>query len=219
MLWRTLALVVAGLAVFAIIGGKDALTLSLEPQVARIAIEGTITEDRTQLKMLKKIRDGRQREGPARVREQPRRHHVRRGGALPSAPDVASRQACRRAVRDDRGLGGIYRGLGTDYIVARGNTITGSIGVLAQWPEVSQLLDKVGGHVQRGEKRPLRLRRTSSSRPHPRPRRSCRTPSTTASAGSCRSSKRAGAFHRLRSKGYGRAHLLGPPGARGQARG
>ncbi len=35
-------------------------------------------------------------------------------------------------------------GLGTDYIVARGNTITGSIGVLAQWPEVSQLLDKVG---------------------------------------------------------------------------
>ena len=35
-------------------------------------------------------------------------------------------------------------GLGTDHIVSRGNTITGSVGVLAQWPEVSELLDKLG---------------------------------------------------------------------------
>ncbi|MGE0855762.1 MAG: S49 family peptidase, partial [Hyphomicrobiaceae bacterium] len=39
-------------------------------------------------------------------------------------------------------------GLGTDYIVARGNTITGSVGVLVQWPEFSELFEKVGVKVR-----------------------------------------------------------------------
>jgi len=42
---------------------------------------------------------------------------------------------------------GYIVGLGTDHIVSHGNTITGSIGVLAQWPEVSALLDKIGVKV------------------------------------------------------------------------
>ena len=39
---------------------------------------------------------------------------------------------------------GYMIGLGTDYIVSRGNTITGSVGVIMQWPEVSELLAKIG---------------------------------------------------------------------------
>ena len=35
-------------------------------------------------------------------------------------------------------------GLSADHIVARGNSITGSVGVIFQWPEVSGLLDKIG---------------------------------------------------------------------------
>jgi protease-4 len=49
---------------------------------------------------------------------------------------------------------GYIVGLGTDYIVTRGNTITGSVGVLAQWPEVSELLTKLGvrfNEVKSGE--------------------------------------------------------------------
>jgi protease-4 len=49
---------------------------------------------------------------------------------------------------------GYIVGLGTDYIIARGNTITGSIGVLAQWPEVSELMAKLGvkfNEVKSGE--------------------------------------------------------------------
>ncbi len=49
---------------------------------------------------------------------------------------------------------GYIVGLGTDHIVARGNTITGSVGVLAQWPEVSELLTKLGvkfNEVKSGE--------------------------------------------------------------------
>jgi protease-4 len=35
-------------------------------------------------------------------------------------------------------------GIAADHIVARGNTITGSVGVIWQWPEVTQLLEKLG---------------------------------------------------------------------------
>ena len=47
-------------------------------------------------------------------------------------------------------------GLATDYIVARGNTITGSVGVIFQWPDVSQLLDKLGVKMNEIKSGPLK---------------------------------------------------------------
>ena len=40
--------------------------------------------------------------------------------------------------------GGYITAIATDYIVARGNTITGSIGVIFSFPEISKLLDTLG---------------------------------------------------------------------------
>jgi protease-4 len=40
--------------------------------------------------------------------------------------------------------GGYITAIGADYIIARGNTITGSIGVIAQNPNVSGLMGKIG---------------------------------------------------------------------------
>ena len=47
-------------------------------------------------------------------------------------------------------------GLATDYVVARGNTITGSVGVIFQWAEVSQLLDKIGVKMNEVKSGPLK---------------------------------------------------------------
>jgi protease-4 len=47
-------------------------------------------------------------------------------------------------------------GLATDHIVARGNTITGSVGVIFQWAEVSQLLDKLGVKMTEIKSGPLK---------------------------------------------------------------
>ena len=44
--------------------------------------------------------------------------------------------------------GGYITALAADYIVARGNTITGSIGVIFSFPEVSRLLDMVGVRME-----------------------------------------------------------------------
>ena len=40
--------------------------------------------------------------------------------------------------------GGYITAIASDYIVARGNTITGSIGVIFSFPEISKLLDTLG---------------------------------------------------------------------------
>jgi protease-4 len=47
-------------------------------------------------------------------------------------------------------------GLATDHIVARGNTITGSVGVIFQWAEVTQLMDKLGVKVNEVKSGPLK---------------------------------------------------------------
>src|SRR4029077_1414768 len=47
-------------------------------------------------------------------------------------------------------------GLATDQIVARGNTITGSVGVIFQWAEFSQLLEKLGIRVNEIKSGPLK---------------------------------------------------------------
>jgi protease IV len=47
-------------------------------------------------------------------------------------------------------------GLAADHIVARGNSITGSVGVIFQWPEVSGLLDKVGVKMNEIKSGPLK---------------------------------------------------------------
>jgi protease IV len=46
--------------------------------------------------------------------------------------------------------------LATDHIVARGNSITGSVGVIFQWAEVSQLLDKLGVKMNEIKSGPLK---------------------------------------------------------------
>ncbi len=47
-------------------------------------------------------------------------------------------------------------GIATDYIVARGNTITGSVGVIFQWAEVGDLLSKLGVKVDEVRSGPLK---------------------------------------------------------------
>jgi protease-4 len=52
--------------------------------------------------------------------------------------------------------GGYIAALGTDYVIARGNTITGSIGVIMEYPDVTDLLTKLGISMQTIRSSPLK---------------------------------------------------------------
>nr|WP_325253969.1 signal peptide peptidase SppA [Amylibacter sp.] len=52
--------------------------------------------------------------------------------------------------------GGYIAAIGTDYIIARGNTITGSIGVIMEYPDVTGLMSTLGISMQTIRSSPLK---------------------------------------------------------------
>jgi protease-4 len=143
--WRSLGIAAAVLLVGGLLLGSEQFAQLGQPQqIARVAIEGAITDDREQLQMLKKVADADHVKGVLVFINSP-------GGTTTGGESLF--EALRKIGEKKPVVGqfgtvaasaGYIAGLGTDHIVARGNTITGSVGVLIQWPEVDQLLDKVG---------------------------------------------------------------------------
>ena len=115
-----------------------------EDQIARVSITGTIMEDREQLKMLQNIADADHVQALIVYVNSP-------GGTTTGGEalyDGLRRIAEKKPVVAQFGTvaasAGYIVGLATDHIVSRGNSITGSVGVIVQWPEVTELLEKLG---------------------------------------------------------------------------
>ena len=146
--WRTAAIVAAVLALGALsFSGETLEALSTKKHIARVTITGTISENRKQLEMLDKIAEDDKTAAVIVFVNSP-------GGT--STGGEALFQALRKVAKKKPVVGqfgtvaasaGYIVGLATDHIVARGNSITGSVGVIAQWPEFAGLLDKVGVKV------------------------------------------------------------------------
>ena len=146
--WRALGIGAAVLAIAAFALPGDQLSSLLEqPQIARIAIEGTILESRDQLKMLDKIANDTKVAALLVYVNSPGGTTTGGEAIYESLRKVAAKKPVVAQFGTVAASAGYIVGMGTDHIVSRGNTITGSIGVIAQWPEVSALLDKVGVKV------------------------------------------------------------------------
>ncbi len=144
-LWRVLAVVAGCLAVVGLAvglfgrsgfgGGGDHL--------ARVTISGVITGDRATLRLLEGLRSSSAK-AVLLVIDSP-------GGTVPGSEAlydgirrVSEKKPVVAVVNNLAASGGYIAALGADRIVARQTSLVGSIGVLFQFPNVSQLLDKVG---------------------------------------------------------------------------
>jgi protease IV len=156
-LWRTLA-VVGGVAALAAIGAANRSTLGIaEPsQIARIAIEGVITEDRDQLKMLTRLAEAKNVKGVVVFVNSPGGTTSGGEALFTGLRKLAESKPVVAQFGTVAASAGYIVGLGTDHIVARGNTITGSVGVIMQWPEVSELLAKLGIKMNEIKSGPLK---------------------------------------------------------------
>ncbi len=154
-LWRGLAITGLALGVGALAMGADRLGgLVTTKHIARVVIEGTISEDRDQLEMLKKISESDKVAGVLVFVNSPGGTTTGGEALFEQLRAVAAKKPVVAQFGTVAASAGYIVGLGTDYIVARGNTITGSVGVIAQWPEVSELLTKLGikmNEVKSGE--------------------------------------------------------------------
>lgn len=155
-LWRVAAVVAAVVALGALIFAGPGERVFGERQIARVSIEGLITEDRDQLRLLRKIADDKSVEALLLYINSP-------GGTTTGGEalfEAIRRVAATKPVVAQFGTlatsAAYIAGLATDRIVARGNTITGSVGVIFQWAEVSELLGKIGVKMNEVKSGPLK---------------------------------------------------------------
>jgi protease IV len=155
--WRSAFIVAGVVAVGALayaMGAGESLTQ--QRQIARVSIEGMISEDRQQLRMLERLAKA---PNVAAVMLS-----INSGGGTTTGGEalfeairgIAKQKPVVAQFGTVAASAAYICGLGADHIVARGNSITGSVGVIFQWPEVSGLLDKVGVKMNEIKSGPLK---------------------------------------------------------------
>jgi protease-4 len=141
--WRAVAVVAALLALGSLFWtGGDLKKYS--DHIARVRIDGLITGDQNTLDLLDEIAKSKKVKALIIRIDSP-------GGT--TAGSEAIYEQIRKISKDKpvvavmdtvAASGGYITAIASDYIVARGNTITGSIGVIFSFPEISKLLDTLG---------------------------------------------------------------------------
>jgi len=155
--WRIIALIIAAAALvasFAWLSG-DGLGGAVN-HIAKVRIEGTITEDDELLERLEKVRKSAAVKGVIISIDSP-------GGT--TAGGEAIFEAVRKLAADKpvvaqvgtlAASAGYMIASAADHIVARQSSIVGSIGVLVQFPDVTGLMDKIGIKLEEVKSSPLK---------------------------------------------------------------
>jgi len=156
--WRiaAFAALILGIAVTGLrLLGPDA-SLGFTPHIARFAIEGVITGDRETLKLIQKIEDSKTAEAVLITIDSP-------GGTTSGAEqlyDAIRRLSAKKptvaVIGSMAASGGYIAALGADRIIALGNALVGSVGVLVQYPNFAKLLDTVGVKIEDVKSSPLK---------------------------------------------------------------
>ena len=125
------------------------------PHIARVSISGVIVGDDATLKLIRDVASSRATGVILKISSP--------GGTTTGAEvlyEELRRLAAKKPVVAEVGTlaasGGYIAALGADEIVAQGNSLVGSIGVLFEFPNVSKLLDKVGVEVETVKSSPLK---------------------------------------------------------------
>lgn len=144
--WRFLTIAVGFIAVLAFIAVDKRLAskLGLTDQIARIEVSGVILESKDRAKMLKQIASDKSVKGLI-VRFNSPGGTTTGGEALYTNLRKIARDRPVVAVFGTMATSAAYMsGVAAEHVVARGNSITGSVGVIMQWAEVSDLMGKLG---------------------------------------------------------------------------
>lgn len=150
-LWRVIAIFAAAAALIVVVLWSAEKTGGLSQfsgHIARIRVDGVITGGRPMLDLLARI-DASDRVKAVIV-------HIDSPGGTTAGSEavylglrkIAAKKPVVSVMGSFAASGGYITAIGGDHIIARGNTITGSIGVIFQWAEITQLLERIGVKMQ-----------------------------------------------------------------------
>lgn len=156
--WRVAALAVAALGLVAVslwfyeedFGG------SAVDHIAKVKIEGTITEDEELIERLEKIRESKSVKGVILTIDSPGGTTAGGESIYDEVRKLAGDKPVVAQVGTLAASAGYMIASAADHIVARKSSIVGSIGVLIQFPDVTGLMDKLGIKLEEVKSSPLK---------------------------------------------------------------
>lgn len=145
--WRILAILALLLAALVALrghGGKGTGLNAIQDHIARVKINGVIMDDKNRDEMMKDLVDDKRTKAIIVTIDSP-------GGSAAASQDIylqlrkiAANKPVVCVMRGMAASGGFMTSLGCDYTVAREGTLTGSIGVILELAEVTELAKKLG---------------------------------------------------------------------------
>jgi len=142
--WRTLTIIVICLAVIALMARFESISPMASDHIARVTIDGVISDNPKRYDMLEELRKNKHVKAVVVRLDSP-------GGTAVGGEELYLRLRRLAEVKPVVILmrtlctsAGYMAALGGDYILAREGTITGSIGVIMQTAEFTELAEKWG---------------------------------------------------------------------------
>ncbi|VAW02268.1 Protease IV [hydrothermal vent metagenome] len=145
--WRIIAILALMIAFVALLVNNTQTSTRLaqySEHIARIHIDGLITGNQKTIALLGKIEKSASVKAVIVRIDSPGGTTVGSEAIYEAIRKIAKNKPVVAVMDSVAASGGYITALASDHIVARGNTVTGSIGVIFQWPEVHGLLGKIG---------------------------------------------------------------------------
>jgi protease IV len=158
--WRVLAVLIAIVAVIGVAsvfrGSSAGLVQTISPQISRVTIRGIIRGDEDRLKALESLANSRATRAVIVHIDSPGGTTVGSEELHDALRRVAAKKPMVVVVDGMAASGGYIAAMAADHILTQKTSLVGSIGVLFQVPNVSQLLDTIGVKVEEIKSSPLK---------------------------------------------------------------
>lgn len=146
--WRLVALALVVLGAIAVIAACSGGSRITSPHVARLYVTGLITGDEKQLNLIRDLRDDDNVKALIVRIDSPGGTTAGSEALYDALLDFGTKKPVVSVMDTVAASGGYITALATDQVFARGNTITGSIGVIFSYPDVSGLLGTLGVRME-----------------------------------------------------------------------
>lgn len=156
--WRVLAIfaIIAAISFAVAKGEREPFSVIGRDHIARITVSGFIGDNRKRHELLEKLRKDDHVKAVIVAIDSPGGTTVGGEALYQDLRELADAKPVAAVCGTVAASAAYLAGIATDYIVARGNTVTGSVGVIFQWADVSDLLSKVGVKVDEVRSGPLK---------------------------------------------------------------
>src|SRR5215813_2861403 len=156
--WRVaaVAIAIAAIAIVGILvapGGRSALTTS--GSIARINVEGLIRSDQTRVEALERLEQSQAAAVVVHINS-PGGTTAGSGQLYDSLVRLKAKKPLVVVVEGLAASGGYITAIAADHIIAQQSSLVGSIGVLFQYPNFSELLKTIGVKVEEVKSSPLK---------------------------------------------------------------